>query len=100
MRALGNGAALFIPTPTAHCALVSSEVNMPFTKGKERGDKDGHADVDANYVFRCTSPAALKGIETTLFRRFKRLLHLDVQRAGPSGQGAAQLTPKQPVLSW
>ena len=61
---------------------------------------DAHADIDARYVFHCANPAALKGIETTLFKHFKRLYRLEVQRVGPVGQGAARLTPKQPVLNW
>jgi hypothetical protein len=49
-----------------------------------------HADIDANYVFRCANPAALKGIETTHLQSFKRLYRLEAQRAAPRpGQAAA-----------
>lgn len=91
---LKDTAALWLPTPAANCAVQSAEVGMPKFDGGE------HADVDARYVFRCANPAALKGIETTIFKQFKRLYRLEVQRVGPAGQGAQRLTPKNPVLGW
>jgi hypothetical protein len=39
-------------------------------------------------------------VETTLFKSFKRLYRVEARRVGPVGQGAARLTPKNPVLSW
>jgi hypothetical protein len=93
-QTLNDAAALFVPSPAANCAAQSVKVEMPQFSG------NAHADIDASYVFRCANPAALKGIETTLFKHFKRLYRLEVQRVGPAGQGAARLTPKQPVLNW
>lgn len=93
-KALNDAAALWLPTPDARCAVQSVAVGMP------KFDGGGHADIDAQYVFRCASPAALKGIETTLFKQFRRLYRLEAQRVGPAGQGAQRLTPKQPVLGW
>ncbi len=98
-------AALFLPTPAANCTLQSMEIKVPFTGGMDQHDhahegESHHADIDANYVFRCANPAVLKGIETTIFKSFKRLYRLEVQRAGPSGQGAMRLTPNKPVLNW
>lgn len=93
-QALKDAAALFIPTAAAQCAPDKVAVGMPtFGSGE-------HADIDAEYVFTCNTPAALKGIETTLFKSFKRLYRLEVQRTGPTGQGAARLTPKKPILTW
>ncbi len=96
-KLFNDAPALFVPTPAAQCAVRSVEVGMPkFGNGE-------HADVAARYVFRCTNPAALKGIETTLFKHFKRLYRLETQRIGPmshGGQGAQRLTPKKPLLSW
>jgi len=88
-----NDAALFQPTPAAQCALQSVQVSMPKFDGP-------HADVDATHVFRCATPAALKGVDTTLFTHFKRLYRLESRRAAPTGQGAQRLTPKKPVLNW
>jgi hypothetical protein len=93
-KAAHAAAALWLPTPAASCAVQSVEVGMP------KFDGGGHADIDANYVFRCANPAALKGVETTLFKEFKRLYRIETQRVGPAGQGAQRLTPKQPVLGW
>lgn len=93
-KALNDAAALWLPTPAANCSVQSVEVGMPkFGTGE-------HAEVDARYVFRCASPAALKGVETAIFKQFKRLYRLEAQRIGPSGQGAQRLTPKQPTVVW
>lgn len=85
--------ALFQPNAAAQCTVQSVQVSMPKFEGE-------HADIDANYVFRCTAPAELKGIETTLFKRFKRLYRIETQRIGPTGQGAQRLTSNKPVLRW
>lgn len=92
-KTLNDAAALFLPTAAAQCAPQSVQVGMPQFDGE-------HADIDAAYVFRCAAPAALKGIETTLFKRFKRLYRLETRRVGPTGQGAMRLAPNQPILSW
>ncbi|MBM3386646.1 MAG: DUF2796 domain-containing protein [Betaproteobacteria bacterium] len=93
-KLIHEAAALWRPTPAAQCTVQSVSVVMPTFSGGE------HADVDARYVFHCANPAALKGIETTLFTQFKRLYRLQTQRIGPAGQGAQRLSPKQPVLLW
>jgi hypothetical protein len=87
----------FLPTPSARCSLQLKTVGMPIFAAGE------HADIDASYLFICARPTALKGIETTLFKHFKRLYRLEVQRVGPAGQlgqGAMRLTPRQTVISW
>jgi hypothetical protein len=88
---------LFLPTPAARCTAQPPQVAMPAFDGKQG---DGHGDIDATYSFRCAAPAALKSVETTLFKSFKRLYRVEARRVGPAGQGAARLTPKNPVLSW
>ncbi|MBL8466221.1 DUF2796 domain-containing protein [Methyloversatilis discipulorum] len=90
---LGNAAALWALTPAAGCRVESARVGLPEFKGE-------HADVDARYVFRCRHPAALTAVETTLFKAFGRLHRIEVQRIGPTGQGAARLTPTNPILRW
>lgn len=98
LATLRNGADLFVPSPAAGCKIDSVSVADPFPNGTAKAD--GHADVDADYVFRCAQPALLKAIETRLFSKFNRLQRIDVQRATPGGQGAGKLTPQQPKLSW
>ncbi len=87
----------FQPTPAAQCSLKQKTVGMPaFAAGE-------HADIEAAYLFVCAKPEALKGIETTLFKYFKRLYRIEVQRVGPvgrHGQGALRLTPRQAAISW
>ncbi len=93
-KTLNDAAALWLPTAAANCTVQAVVMGMPkFASGE-------HADIDARYVFRCASPTALKGIETTIFKHFKRLYRLEAQRVGPTGQGAQRLTPKNPVLGW
>lgn len=100
-----NDAALWQPTPAAGCTLTAKDVRVPFTGQADRHDhahagETHHADIEASYSFRCTDPAALKSIETTLFKQMKRLYRLETQRAGPSGQGAMRMSPKSPLLAW
>ena len=89
--------ALFLPTPAARCTAQAPQVTMPAFDGKQG---DGHGDIDATYGFRCAAPAELKSVWTTLFKSFKRLYRVEARLVGPTGQGAARLTPKNPVLSW
>ena len=89
--------ALFRPTPAAQCTAQPPQVTMPAFDGKQG---DGHGDIDATYSFRCAAPTELKSIETALFKNFKRLYRVEARRVGPAGQGAARLTPKNPVLNW
>lgn len=93
-KVLKDVATLFVPTAAAKCAPSKVEVGMP------KFDGGGHADIDAEYQFTCAEPAALKSIETTIFKSFKRLYRLEAQRSGPTGQGAQRLTPKKPTLNW
>jgi hypothetical protein len=99
-RILNDAATLFTPTPAAQCTVQAVRVNMPFRTAPKPGATDGHADIEAHVVFRCATPSALKGFETTLFTHFKRLYRIEVQRVGPAGQAAGRLTPKQPRLNW
>lgn len=98
LAALKNAADLFAPSAAAQCTVESVEVGDPFPGGKAKAG--GHADVDAEYVFRCAQPAALKGLETTLFKRFGRLHRIDVQRASAGGQGASTMSAEQPRINW
>lgn len=98
MTSLKNATELFTPAAAAACRVESVEVGDPFPGGKAKAD--GHADIDADYVFRCAKPVALKSVATTLFKQFKRLHKIDVQRATPNGQGKASMTAEQPSVSW
>ena len=111
---LRKAEALFLPTPSAACHLerleIESEALAPslLTGGTQapaqppRPGQQGetHGDLDADFTFRCGNPAALTGLDVRLFQAFPRLHRLDVQIAGPRGQGAASLNPRQTRLSW
>ncbi|MCX8086773.1 MAG: DUF2796 domain-containing protein [Rhodocyclaceae bacterium] len=96
----------FTPSAAAQCTLQEKRIHVPFTGGDDRHEAHSHAggqhhaDLEARFVFRCTQPAALQTIETSLFSSFKRLYRLEARRVGPSGQGAQRLTPKRPHLAW
>lgn len=96
-KTLGD-ASLFVPSTAASCKAEVPRVVMP-AFGTKAGH-DQHADIDASYAYRCANPAALKGIETTIFKQFKRLYRLEARRVGPAGQGKQRLTPKSPLLKW
>lgn len=93
LRRLGEAGAWRL-SAQAGCTLKSARVEAP------QFGADGHADLDADYVFLCTHPGELKSIETTLFKAFPRLHRIESQWVGPAGQGARTLTPKQPALKW
>ena len=94
-RLLKDATALFVPTSAAVCAIASVTVELPRTG--ERSESDGHADIDARYVFRCTTPAMFKRVETA---RFKRLYRIEARRTTPSGQSAARPSVRQAVIAW
>lgn len=97
-RYLNDAVRVFSPSPDAQCSIHSVLVRVPFLDGKAKADD--HADIAASYVFRCARPAALKSVETTLFRQFRRLYRIEVQQVGPNGQRASRMAPKQPTLNW
>lgn len=98
LKLLNDPLNLFVPTAAAACTVKSANVSEPFPGGK--ANPSGHADLDAEYVFSCGQPAALKGIDAPIFKAFPRLNKLSIKRVGPTGQGAGQLTPKNPSLMW
>ncbi|MGE5155167.1 MAG: ZrgA family zinc uptake protein, partial [Bdellovibrio bacteriovorus] len=59
---------------------------------------EGHADLVAEYRFRCARPAELTELRVTLFERFPAIERLQVQVATDRGQGRAELTPSSPVV--
>lgn len=97
LKQLQEAATLFLPSVAARCSVKSVQVADPFS-GKD--GKPGHADIDADYVFSCASPAALKAVEVRLFKMFQRLHSLEFQRATPAGQAGGSLSPGQNVVRW
>lgn len=122
---LNKPAHYFVPTAEARCTpepvRLASEVIDPSLLGgaaprrdaekpsaaardkhANQGDKghDGHAGLEAAFVFRCEQPGKLSSLEVKLFDAFKGLRRIDVQVAGARRQAAARLTPKNRGISW
>ncbi len=101
---------LFALTPAAGCVLgsvkLASDVIEPKLLGEASVDKQAHdqkhdhADLDAEYQFRCADAAKLKEVDVLLFERFPRFRQLDVQLATDKAQRGAKLTRKARKLSW
>lgn len=97
---LGQPAALFTPTPAAQCRVTAVKLDSPLLTPAPTPGSDGHADLDAEFVFTCARPEALRDLAVDLFPGFPRLRRLDVQVAGPRGQRAARLTPQERRIAW
>jgi hypothetical protein len=98
-RLRSGTAALFQPTGAAQCALVQAEVRAAVLEPapKAAAAEDDHADLDADYTFKCAQPGQLRTLELGLFDAFKRLRRIEVQVAGPKGQH--KLTLERPARS-
>lgn len=110
--------ALFVPSAAAQCVLASSIVDAPVlgvvrqvaaSESKApaaakaaagHGGKDGHAELKAEFTFKCGHAGELRGLEARLFDQFKRLRRLDARVVGPRGQSSARLTPSRRTLTW
>lgn len=89
---------VFIPSATAQCVSVGIELDSPVLSGKSA--PGGHNDLDARYTWRCTKPEALRDITTGLFGTFPKLHRITVEFAGPQGQRAGRLDPRNLRFSW
>lgn len=66
----------------------------------EEEGKDGHSDVVVEWHFECADLNRLSGIEVKLFDFFPNLDDVDAQYITNAGQGAAELSPRNPALSF
>ncbi|MFO1311547.1 MAG: DUF2796 domain-containing protein [Burkholderiales bacterium] len=88
------GSVLFKPNGDAQCTLASAKVEAPVLEpGAQKAAAGEHADLDATYVFKCAQPGKLAKLDVGIFDAFKRVKRVDVQVAGPKGQGRTVLTP-------
>ncbi|MCL2020864.1 MAG: DUF2796 domain-containing protein [Betaproteobacteria bacterium] len=113
--ALRNAHTLFIFPPDAKCGqtsvLLKADViaeELAYTANEhERGQEnhahaagDGHADLDAEFVFTCQNPAALKQVEVRIFQAFPALKRIEAELVTPRGQKAIKLTSRANRLQW
>jgi len=84
---------LFTVDPAANCKLGPVELrSSALGLGKpDPAETAGHADLDATFSFNCTSAAAAKFIDVSLFSAFKGMRQIDAQLATPQGQFKRQL---------
>lgn len=97
-----NGAALFTFPAKARCRLTSAEAKR-VEEGhdhKEHGhtEKEGeephhHSEVRAHYVFTCSAPQGLTGVDLGLFKAYPTLHEIEASTITAKGQGAATLKP-------
>ncbi len=88
---LRDAAALFRFDPAAQCTPASTTVEAPVLEQPGAGAQDGHADLEARYVFSCAQPAGLKTLEVMLFDTVEGLGRIEVEMALPGGQGKTLL---------
>jgi hypothetical protein len=100
---------LFKPAPEAGCVVRDVKVENPFAEGSkpESGHAHGaeakhgghadeqHAEAHAAWTFKCSRPQALRTLEVLLFDAFPAMKRIKTQKATPSGQSGATLTPKR-----
>lgn len=94
---LENSARIFSLPPEAGCTAQPARITSPVLGDKAAA---GHLDLDADYRWQCTKPAALRAIDTRLFAEFPRLQRIKVDFAGPTGQKSGRLTPPQARFAW
>lgn len=99
---------LFKPSAEAGCAVRDVKVENPFAAGakpegghahgekdKHGGHAEEHAEAHASWTFQCARPQVLRALEVLLFDAFPGMKQIKAQKATPSGQGVATLTPKR-----
>jgi hypothetical protein len=94
----------------ATCRLETAEIDAAFAEaghGHSHGhthdhgaEEDAHADFQVSYSFACDRPNELGSAALGLFAGFPALERVLVQYVTDEGQGGAELTPRQPVMSF
>ena len=91
---LRKGDALVRFNPQAQCVLETAKVDAD---PRPRNDK---ADLGASYRFGCVLPGSLNSAALGVFAGFPAVERVHVHYATAQGQGAAVLTPGNPVVTF
>ena len=91
LEQLRRGEALFQPDAAAQCTLAETKVEGGVLEPGAKPKAGEHADVDAEYRFKCARPDQLRALAVSLFDTFKRLRRIEVQVAASQGQHKARL---------
>jgi len=106
--------SLFLVDPKSNCTLsqvtLQSKVlgldstkpgaTVALPRGTGNADGEGHADMDATFLFACASADQARFIDVKLFNAFKRIAAIDVQVAAGTGQFKRKLTRTNTRLGW
>jgi hypothetical protein len=89
----------------AACRLETADVEADSADNGAHGahaheDDHAHADFHVSYSFVCDRPDALGSAALGLFSGFPALERVLVQYVTAEGQGGAELTPRQPVVTF
>lgn len=87
---------VFVPDAQAGCTLREVDLQAPVLGLGTAADGDHaaeHADLELTASFQCDRPAALRHLDVRLFALFQGLRTVEVQLAGPKGQGRSVLRP-------
>ncbi|HTQ76502.1 MAG TPA: DUF2796 domain-containing protein [Burkholderiales bacterium] len=97
---LRKAQAVFVTTPEARCTATSVSLKSPVFEPTPPASAGAHADLEAEFVFRCEVPERLRSVEVRLFRGFPNMQRIEAQLAGPKGQVAATLDSSNRALRW
>jgi len=90
LATLREGDALFLTPTAAGCRMISSAASPPAYDGS------GHAEIEASWEFRCSSPASVLWVESQVFAKFPGTKKLATSVVTPAGQKAVVLTRGTP----
>jgi hypothetical protein len=109
-RRMRQAQDLFAPTAQAGCSAASvrlasaslaadllGEPAAPRPQGHKAVD---HDDLEATFVFRCTSPERLRGLESSLQKAFPAIRTLKVRVVSARGQKAVVLSRGRTSVQW
>ena len=98
---LNKPAPLFYFTKTAQCSVKSVKLVSTVLGDKpEAGEPEGHADVDAEFIYHCSQIKNLKTIKVMLFDFYPNLHKIKVAFASDRGQTAAELSTDKRAITW
>ena len=93
---LRKASELFQTDAAASCTAGAVELDSPVLglgAAPAKPAAGDHADLNARFVFTCTSPDALRQIDVGLFKTFNRFKRIETQIVTPKGQARRNLTP-------
>lgn len=108
-RTLRDASLPFTLNPAARCRLagvtLASGALPPALLGEAGSatppaEGDGHADLEADFHWRCDAPQALDRVDVNLMTHFPGLRRLKVQVVTPNGQRATELAPGRRSVTW